>query len=83
MKNAHLRIGTLEFRKVTRDTTLSVRVWLDRLSLERESEGKIIRAFIDQKQAGDYANATINRWLEAFRRAYTLGLKELPPLVYV
>lgn len=44
---------------------------------------KMIRAFIDQKQAGDYANATINRWLEALRRAYTLGLKELPPLVYV
>ncbi len=44
---------------------------------------KIIRAFIDQKQAGDYANATINRWLEALRRAYTLGLKELLPLVYV
>jgi hypothetical protein len=39
MKNAHLRIGTLEFRKVTRDTTLSVRVWLDRLILECESEG--------------------------------------------
>jgi hypothetical protein len=36
MKNAHLRIGTLEFRKVTRDTTLAVRVWLDRLILECE-----------------------------------------------
>ena len=38
MRNAHLRIGTLEFRKVTRDATLAVRVWLDRLILERESE---------------------------------------------
>ena len=38
MKNAHLRIGTLEFRKVTRDTTLAVRVSLDRLVLECESE---------------------------------------------
>lgn len=44
---------------------------------------KMIRAFIDQKQAADYANATINRWLEALRRGYTLGLKELPPLIYV
>jgi len=44
---------------------------------------KIIKAFIDQKQAADYANASINRWLEALRRAYALGLKELPPLVYV
>lgn len=39
MKNAHLRMGTLEFRKVTRDTTLSVRVWLDRLIVEHEGEG--------------------------------------------
>lgn len=44
---------------------------------------KMIKAFIDQKQIADYANASINRWLEALRRAYTLGLKELPPLVYV
>lgn len=44
---------------------------------------KIIKAFIDQKQVADYASASINRWLEALRRAYTLGLKELPPLVYV
>jgi integrase len=42
-----------------------------------------IKAFIDRKQIGDYANASINRWLEALRRAYSLGLKELPPLVYV
>jgi integrase len=43
----------------------------------------MIKAFIDQKQVADYANASINRWLEALRRAYALGLKELPPLVYV
>jgi integrase len=45
-------------------------------------ESKHIRAFIDQKQAADYANATINRFLEALLRGYTLGMKELPPLVY-
>jgi integrase len=44
---------------------------------------KVIKLFVDQKQAAKYANATINRWLEALCRAYTLGLKELPPLVYV
>jgi integrase-like protein len=42
-----------------------------------------IEAFIDQKQTAKYANATINRWLEALRRGYALGLKKLPPLVYV
>src|SRR6516165_9184885 len=39
--------------------------------------------FIEQKQTAGYANATINRWLEALRRAYTLGTNALPPLVYV
>jgi integrase len=42
-----------------------------------------IECFIDQKQAAKYANATINRWLEALRRSYTLGMERLPPLVYV
>ncbi len=45
-------------------------------------ESKHIRAFIDRKQTAKYAAATINRWLEALRRGYALGLKELPPLVY-
>jgi integrase len=44
---------------------------------------KMIKAFIDQKQTANYASASFNRWLEALRRAYTLGLNELPPLVYV
>jgi integrase len=41
-----------------------------------------INRFIEQKQTADYANATINRWLEALRRAYSLGASSLPPLVY-
>jgi integrase len=46
-------------------------------------ETRHVKSFIDQKQTAGYANATINRWLEALRRGYGLGLKELPPLVYV
>jgi integrase len=46
-------------------------------------QSKHIEAFIDQKQAAKYANATINRWLEALSRGYALALKKLPPLVYV
>jgi integrase len=42
-----------------------------------------INRFIEQEQTAGYANATINRWLEALRRAYTLGANALPPLVYV
>ena len=36
MKNAHLRMGTLQFHKVTRDTTIDVRLWMDRLIAEHE-----------------------------------------------
>src|SRR4051812_20239726 len=42
----------------------------------------MIDSFIQQKQTADYANASINRWLEALRRAYKLGSTALPPLVY-
>lgn len=43
---------------------------------------QIIDRFIERKQVSGYANATINRWLEALRRAYTLGKSALPPVVY-
>lgn len=42
-----------------------------------------IESFIDQKHRADYANATINRWLEALRHSYSLAMERLPPLVYV
>jgi integrase len=41
-----------------------------------------INRFIEQKQNADYANATINRWLEALRRSYALGAASMPPLVH-
>ena len=43
----------------------------------------MINRFVEQKQTAGYANASINRWLEVLRRAYNLGTKALPPLVYV
>lgn len=44
---------------------------------------KMINSFVEQKQTAGYQDASINRYLEALRRAYTLGLESLPPLVYV
>lgn len=39
-------------------------------------ETKHVRGFIDQKKLAGSSNASINRWLEALRRSYALGLKE-------
>ncbi len=43
---------------------------------------EMIDCLIEQKQAASYANATINRWLEALRRVYRHGDCVLPPYVY-
>jgi integrase len=41
-----------------------------------------IDSFIEQKQNAGYANASINRWLEALRRAFKLAENAVPPLVH-
>ncbi len=41
----------------------------------------MVENFIDQKKARGRANASINRWLEALHRAYTLGYENQPRLV--
>jgi len=42
----------------------------------------MVNAFKEQKQAAGYADASINRYLEALIRSFQLGLDNLPPLVY-
>ncbi len=37
LKNAHLRFGTLRYTRRTHDTTIDVRVHMDRLILEQRS----------------------------------------------
>jgi len=43
----------------------------------------MIERFIEEKQSQGFANASINRWLSAFNRAFTLGKESVPPLVIV
>ena len=38
MQNAHLRMGMLQFTKITRDTTIDVRVHVDRAIAEHEAD---------------------------------------------
>ncbi len=41
-----------------------------------------IDSFIEQKRAAEYADASINRYLEVLTRAYTIGREErVPPLI--
>jgi integrase len=42
----------------------------------------VINRFIEQKQNANYANATINRWLEALRKCFTPGAASTPHLVH-
>jgi integrase len=44
---------------------------------------RMVNSFVEQKRSQNYANASINRYLEALIRSYQLGLDNLPPLVYV
>ena len=53
MDNAHLRFGTLRFYKVTHDTTLDVRLWMDRLILEPTNRGAVGSAHLVSVFGGD------------------------------
>ena len=47
----------------------------------RQLTTKMITNFVDQKKQLGRANASINRWLEALHRSFTLGYKNRPRLV--
>src|SRR5579871_1215730 len=46
MQNAHLRMGTLQFTKITRDTTIDVRVRVDRAIAEHEADKRSARCHL-------------------------------------
>jgi hypothetical protein len=78
MRNAHLRFGTLQFRKVTRDTTLDVRVGMDRLILEHGGGGSTARAHLISAFGGDQDVAAIAAAI-AEEASFTVSGPELAP----
>jgi hypothetical protein len=59
MKNAHLRFGRLQFRRATRDTTLDVQVWLDRVIAEHSDSSAPSHAHLISIFGGDQDAAAI------------------------
>jgi hypothetical protein len=46
MKNAHLRIGSLQFTKVLRDTTIDITLYMDRMIAEHDADNRSARCHL-------------------------------------
>jgi hypothetical protein len=73
MKNAHLRVGTLQFTKVLRDTTIDVSVRMDRLIAEHEAEGRGARCHLLSVVGNDQEIAAIAAAISDEARFYAMG----------
>ena len=73
MKNAHLRMGTLQFTKVLRDTTIDVSVRMDRLIAEHESDCKSARCHLLSVIGNDQEIAAIAAAITDDARFYASG----------
>ena len=73
MKNAHLRMGTLQFTKVLRDTTIDVSVRMDRLIAEHEAEGRSAHCHLLSVVGNDQEIAAIAAAISDEARFYATG----------
>ena len=73
MKNAHLRMGTLQFIKVLRDTTIDVSVRMDRLIAEHEADGRSTRCHLLSVVGNDQEIAAIAAAISDEARFYATG----------
>ena len=73
MKNAHLRMGTLQFTKVLRDTTIDVSVRMDRLIAEHEADGRSARCHLLSVVGNDQEIAAIAAAISDEARFYATG----------
>lgn len=73
MKNAHLRIGNLQFTKVLRDTTIDVSVRMDRCIAEHESDGRSARCHLLSVIGNDQEIGAIAAAISDEARFYASG----------
>lgn len=73
MKNAHLRMGTLQFIKILRDTTTDVTLHLDRLIVEPAAEGSCSRCHLLSVVGNDQEVAAIAAAIGDEARFYAAG----------
>jgi hypothetical protein len=73
MKNAHLRMGSLQFTKVLRDTTIDVTVRMDRLIAEHDSNGRSARCHLVSVIGNDQEIAAIAAAISEDARFYASG----------
>ena len=73
MKNAHLRIGNLQFTKVLRDTTIDVSVRMDRFIAEHDSDGRSARCHLLSVIGNDQEIGAIAAAISDEARFYASG----------
>lgn len=73
MKNAHLRMGTLQFTKVLRDTTIDISVRMDRLIAEHDSDERSARCHFVSVIGNDQEIAAIAAAISEEARFYASG----------
>ena len=73
MKNAHLRLGSLQFTKVLRDTTIDITVRMDRMIAEHDAENRSARCHLLSVIGNDQEIAAIAAAISEEARFYANG----------
>src|SRR5712692_7748591 len=73
MKNAHLRMGSLQFTKVLRDTTIDITLRLDRMIAEHDADNRSARCHLLSVIGNDQEIAAIAAAIADEARFYAKG----------
>jgi len=73
MKNAHLRMGSLRFTKVLRDTTIDITLRMDRMIAERAADNRSAQCHVLSVIGNDQEIAAIAAAIADEARFYATG----------